>query len=287
MKRLGLYSAPVYPSKTTAIVHPKAEPVFTAEIALGQRAERTFGPIRQHRFDRRPDERAGSLWLNRVIRHHFTLLQETLTMTTRSSFNLRWLLVPLALVLGLLAFGGASRTLASQGDERINLAGYLGGDVIYCSDGNNNATSEPNGAGIRLLNMNGVELFKVSAAQINAVPEHPAVNTLIAQGNGSYGPIYLSRLTDGRFQLTGSDDHGKPYVFEWTGCTQVTPIPNGHEHEGQGTHHRFDISAYCNQFDGEDKQDCLDYWIPVLEADCKDHGYNTSAECLDWLNTPR
>ncbi len=207
------------------------------------------------------------------------------TLTTRTR-NLHCPLISLALTAVFFLFGGISSTFASQGDQRINLAGYLGGDVIYCTNGNN-PTSEPNGSGISLLNMNGDELFHITAEQIAAVGEHPAVNTIIAQGVGSYGPVYLSRLTDGRFQLTGQDDHGKTYVFEWAGCTQVTPIPTSHGHSDRKPGDRFDISSYCDGYGGADKQDCLDYWVPVLEADCKDRGYNTSESCLEWVNTPR
>ncbi len=135
------------------------------------------------------------------------------------------LVIPVALALLLILFTRVAPAAAWEGDGRINLAGYLGGDSVYCVDASMNPVSSPDGAGLRLLNLHGDELFHVSPEQIAAVAHNPAVNTVIAQGMGSYGPVYLSRLTDGRFQLTGLDDHSKPYVFEWSGCTQVTPIP--------------------------------------------------------------
>ncbi len=205
-----------------------------------------------------------------------------MTRITRST----WPLFSLALTALVLLFGGLSSIRAAEGDGRINLAGYLGGDVIYCANGSS-PTSEPNGAGLRLLNLNGDELFYVSPEQIAAVGEHPAVNTVIAQGNGSFGPVYLSRLTDGRFQLSGQDDHGKSYVFEWSGCTQVTPIPQSGDDDSQRPGDRFNIDSYCDPYDGIDKQDCLDYWVPALEAECKDQGYNTSESCLEYINRPR
>jgi hypothetical protein len=55
--------------------------------------------------------------------------------------------------------------------------------------------------------------FKASTAEINKVPEHPTVNTLIKQGHG----IRLYRLTGGQFQINAPDG----YVFIWTAdCTK-------------------------------------------------------------------
>ena len=53
----------------------------------------------------------------------------------------------------------------------------------------------------------------------------PAVDTRIAQGWGSYGIVELWRLTNGDFSLIGQDEHGKQYIFQWTGCEQIGPIP--------------------------------------------------------------
>src|SRR5690606_909380 len=56
------------------------------------------------------------------------------------------------------------------------------------------------------------------------VPQFPDENALIAEGAGSYGPVSLWRLTNGRFELRGLDEHNKPYLFEWSGCASVGEI---------------------------------------------------------------
>ena len=147
------------------------------------------------------------------------------TTSTRMPFNALLLILATALIAVIAHIV----TAAPDSDGRINVAPHLGGDVMYCVDGSKNATSEPNGAGLRLLNLHGQELFYVSPAQIDAVPEFPAQNTLIAQGSGSNGPISLYRLSNGEFQLNGMDEHGKPFFFSWSDCTPVNPIPDPHD----------------------------------------------------------
>lgn len=54
-------------------------------------------------------------------------------------------------------------------------------------------------------------LLVVSAAQIAAVEEFPAVNTLIAESEDERVAVY--RLTDGQFQIMGPSQAGKTYVL--------------------------------------------------------------------------
>jgi hypothetical protein len=140
----------------------------------------------------------------------------------RLNLNAMMLVIAIAMIAAIAHIVAA----APESDGRINVAPHLGGDVVYCVDGSKNVTSEPNGAGIRLLNQNGSELFYVPAGVIAKVAEFPAQNTLIAEGNGSYGKISLYRLSSGQFQLNGTDEHGKAYSVIWNDCTPVNPIPD-------------------------------------------------------------
>jgi hypothetical protein len=58
--------------------------------------------------------------------------------------------------------------------------------------------------------------FRATAAEIDAVPETPAQNTVIDQ----YFEVALYRLTSGEFQVNygPSRQDGKVYELIWTGC---------------------------------------------------------------------
>lgn len=58
-------------------------------------------------------------------------------------------------------------------------------------------------------------VFRATRAEIAAVPEFPAVNTLIEQNDA----IALYRLTSGEFQVNaGPDGNGKVYVLIFNNC---------------------------------------------------------------------
>lgn len=134
-------------------------------------------------------------------------------------------------VAAVLALSGVMATRAYEDDGRINLVNHLGGDAVFCAGADMAASDSYVNGGIRLLSASGQELFFVPAATIDAVPELPLVDTRIAQGWGTHGPVELWRLTNGDFSLVGQDEHGKQYIFQWTGCTQIGPIP---ERPGEG-----------------------------------------------------
>jgi len=113
---------------------------------------------------------------------------------------------------------------AVDNDGRINLVYHLGGDVIYCVDANWTPADSYAEGGLQLLNESGQKLFFVPAADIDAVPELPDANMVIVEGSGSYGTVTLWRLSNGNFALTGVDEHGNAYQFEWTGCIQVGEV---------------------------------------------------------------
>lgn len=96
-------------------------------------------------------------------------------------------------------------------DDRINVRDVMATATIYCL---------PDG-GVSIWDVNimsqGEPAVAVTAAEIAAVPERPAENTLIAGIPG----ISLYRLTSGELQVNAAPNfYGDPeYVFIWGGCT--------------------------------------------------------------------
>ena len=139
---------------------------------------------------------------------------------TANRFNVGMIaLVLLATAVALLS--GVVSTRALENDGRLNLVHNMGGDAVFCVDANMIASDSFANGGIRLLSQSGQQLFLVPAAVINAVPEMPLVDTRIAAGPGSHGAVELWRLTNGQFSMIGHDEHGKQFVFQWSGCQQV------------------------------------------------------------------
>lgn len=139
-------------------------------------------------------------------------------------FNLGVLALAVA-IAAVAVLSGVMAARAYDDDGRINLVNHLGGDAVFCVGADMTANDSYANGGIRLLSQSGQERFFVPAATINAVPELPLVDTRIAQGWGTHGVVELWRLTNGDFSLVGQDEHGKHYIFTWTGCTQIGPDP--------------------------------------------------------------
>ena len=145
-----------------------------------------------------------------------------------NSITNRFNLVLFAFAIGIAlvaTLSGVMATRAIEDDGRLNLVNHLGGDAVFCVGADMTASGSFVNGGIRLLSASGQQLFFVPAATINAVPEMPVVDTRIAQGWGTYGVVELWRLTTGEFSLIGQDEHGKQFIFTWTGCTPIGPIP--------------------------------------------------------------
>ncbi len=65
----------------------------------------------------------------------------------------------------------------------------------------------------------GTLVLLATQAQIDAVGDSPAQNTVIASAQASRGPLTLYRLTGGEFQVVTADlDPAKTYSFTWDGC---------------------------------------------------------------------
>lgn len=174
-------------------------------------------------------------------------------------FNLG-VLATAIMIAAVAILSGVMATRAYEDDGRINLVYHLGGDAVFCAGPNGeNGSDSYVGGGIRLLSAGGQELFFVPAASIDSVPEMPLVDTRIAQGWGSHGVVELWRLANGDFSLVGQDEHGKQYIFQWTGCTPIGPAA---DHSSAG--------------DSADEPECEepmgnqgnDYQVPLIAEEC-------------------
>ncbi len=143
--------------------------------------------------------------------------------------------------LGALILILTGATLAAgqgmvQPDGRINQVAHFGGDAFYCVD--SSFISTPNypemidGGGFRLLNSGGQELWFVPAADILAAITESLANetaVLVAEGQGTYGPVRLYTYFDGnaqQFVFSGYDEFGKTNSLTFVPCTPVGPTPH-------------------------------------------------------------
>nr|AUN37597.1 hypothetical protein [uncultured bacterium] len=114
-------------------------------------------------------------------------------------------------------------------DKRINQVSDFGGDALYCMDAAQNPTNDSATFDhFRLLSQNGVELWTLSRADV----EHGlgsifygGTPVLLGTGQGSFGTInlYANAAVDGTpyFIFTGFDDHYKPNLITFYGCSTV------------------------------------------------------------------
>jgi hypothetical protein len=100
--------------------------------------------------------------------------------------------------------GGDDVTFWDFDDGRINSHDGAETAAVYCED--------DGGVTIfSVVNSVGKLAFKVSADEMDALPDHPEHNTLIKSGSG----ISLYELTTGELQINAPDN----YVFIWDGCS--------------------------------------------------------------------
>lgn len=120
-------------------------------------------------------------------------------------------LVKFSLLLGLVfGVGLVSADDPSLRDGRVNYWDAGAPVAVYCHFDGSNLSS------IELLKINssnqGELLLEISAADINAAGDQPAVNTLLAEAQG----FKLYRLTNGEFEVMApADKEGKVYAFTW------------------------------------------------------------------------
>jgi hypothetical protein len=100
--------------------------------------------------------------------------------------------------------GGNSVTFLNFTDGRMNSHDGAETAAVYCeSDGGVTVYA--------VVKSVGTLAFKVTKAELDAVPAKPEHNTLIKAGLG----MSLYRLTTGELQINAPDN----YVFTWDGCT--------------------------------------------------------------------
>ena len=114
-------------------------------------------------------------------------------------------------------------------DGRINEVAHAGGNVLYCWDDHNLITNDYSTGrivalspgGQLLLEADGAELARlVALANAGQLAETQLVTT--ATDRFGTGEISLWVRTTGQFMLTGTDEHGKAFDFQWRGCQPVT-----------------------------------------------------------------
>lgn len=146
--------------------------------------------------------------------------------------------VSVGLVLGLALLSLVTvlvpATSMAVKDGRINEIDHVGGNVIYCIDGQGLISEDfTDGAspvaGIRILDPSGNILMFVQGLQLAPLVEQAnagllASPELVASAPDQYGfgQIRFFVLPDGRFELTGFDEHFKFFFFRWTDCDRVT-----------------------------------------------------------------
>ena len=116
-----------------------------------------------------------------------------------------------------------------QTDKRINQVSDFGGDALYCIDAaqnptNNSATFDH----FQLLSGNGNVLWTLSRADVEqglGSIFYGGKPVLLGTGQGSFGTInlYANAAVDGTpyFIFTGFDDHYKPNLISFYGCSVV------------------------------------------------------------------
>ena len=139
------------------------------------------------------------------------------------------------LLLLLTSVSVASAQELVQPDGRLNQVAHFGGDALYCVDVNFVATTNYpemlDDGGFRLLDSKGQVLWFVPASQIVAAIEESLATgggVLVAEGQGTYGPVRLDTYFDGTdqvFVFSGYDEFSKPNSLTYRGCAPVGPIP--------------------------------------------------------------
>ncbi len=116
-----------------------------------------------------------------------------------------------------------------QSDKRINQVSDFGGDALYCIDTANNPTNDTlTFDHFRLLSSDGTELWTLSRADVEKGLGSIGYGwppVLLGTGEGSFGTmnLYANAAEDGTpyFIFTGFDDHYKPNIISFYGCSTV------------------------------------------------------------------
>jgi len=193
-----------------------------------------------------------------------------------------------SLLAGVVVVSAVDPFPGLPNDGRINVVHHFGGDALYCVDANGNPTdqfSDNNLGGIKLLNIDGQQLWFVSAADIEAAillaEATPGLGVEVITAPGSYGPSFLYVFADQeedgiiKFQFTAFDEWGKTNTMEFKFCEPVGPISGG-EVPGDdipapvcNTTNIYDfcvcVFEYCDATANSESEyeACLDQYLPV------------------------
>ncbi|HVU15243.1 MAG TPA: hypothetical protein VHD90_28415 [Phototrophicaceae bacterium] len=151
-------------------------------------------------------------------------------MQNHFSYPRRALILVLAFVsvlaLGLMV---VSANPLVQSDKRLNQITDFGGDALYCVDDTFQPTNDSKTFyEFRLLNSSGQELWTLSRATVEeglGQIKYGGNPVLLGEGHGTFGEInlYGNAAEDGSpyFIFMGFDDHYKPNLMIFYGCTPV------------------------------------------------------------------
>ena len=140
--------------------------------------------------------------------------------TRSSSFTL----VVISLVGIMMLFMGLALVAAQETDGRVNNGAHVGGAAVYCVDATFTPADNWSDGGIRVLDARGQELLFAPAADIKAEGDPPVEVIQVGSGANAYGTLELYYRPDSKFELHGTDEHGKAFVFEWGGCGYQAPV---------------------------------------------------------------
>jgi hypothetical protein len=142
-----------------------------------------------------------------------------------------------ALLVAVMLFGGLLLVAAQETDGRINTVEHVGGAAVYCVDQNFAPASDWHNGGIRVLDADGQVLLFAPADEIIVAGDPPEETLMVGEGANPFGPLTLYFRPDSKFQLNGTDEHGKAFLFVWLDCgslpqpgvpavnSSVTPAP--------------------------------------------------------------
>jgi hypothetical protein len=103
-------------------------------------------------------------------------------------------------------FGGGVGRGPLFTDGRINNDDAGETVAIYCSKGDVTVFA--------IFEGKGYLAFKVTKAELDKLPKHPAQNLLVKEAKGAR----LYKLTTGELQVNRASGEGTEYVYRWSGC---------------------------------------------------------------------
>jgi len=179
------------------------------------------------------------------------------------TFLLAMITVIATLIAGVVVVSAVDPFPGLPNDGRINVVHHFGGDALYCMTSAGVPTDDyDNTAAMRMLNINGTELWSVPMADIEAAialaQATPGTGVEVFTGPGTYGPASLYATADANgtitFTFIANDEWYKTNTMTFEGCGPVGPISA-------------DNGPACSGLDGEEFEDCADLFC-LIESGC-------------------